>query len=383
MIKKLKLSLIKFVQIESSSSIFLAVTSVIALLIANSRFANVYNSILNMKFLSLSVSHWINDGLMAIFFFLVGLEIKKEIVVGELNTLKKISFPIAAALGGMIVPALVFVAFNPRSPELNGWGIPMATDIAFALGVLSLFGKRIPVALKMLLLSVAIVDDLGAIFVIALFYTVEINLTGFFISLIAIAGIYGLKRLKISNYYTYIPFGILLWFGVLYSGVHATIVGVILGLMTPIKFKNVRSHQTEPAEKLIKFLHMPVSFIIMPIFAFANAGVEVNFATFSSAVSSSLFRGIVLGLVLGKPLGILILSYISCKLKISSLPKGLRWRHIFILGNFAGIGFTMSLFISKLAFSIELELIAKLAVLVASITAIIVGVISGYCNKNW
>lgn len=377
MIKKLKSSLIKFIQIETSSSIILAVTTVLALAIANSRFASDYNSILTLQVFNLSVSHWINDGLMAIFFFLVGLEIKKEIIVGELNNLRKASLPIAAALGGMIVPALIYVAFNRKSPELNGWGIPMATDIAFALGVLSLFGKRIPVTLKILLLAVAIVDDLGAIIVIALFYTAKINLTGFFISSIAIAGIYGIKRLKISSYSAYIPFGILLWFGVLYSGVHATIAGVILGLMTPITFKISQSHQTEPADKLIKFLHMPVSFIIMPIFAFANAGVQVNFETFASAVSSNLFNGIVLGLVLGKPLGILLFSYISCTFKISSLPKELSWRHIFILGNIAGIGFTMSLFISKLALPIELEQIAKLAILFASICAIICGIVSG------
>lgn len=376
MIKKLKSSVIKFIQIESSSSIILAVTTVLALLIANSRFASEYISILNLIFFNLSVSQWVNDGLMAIFFFLVGLEIKKEIVIGELNTLKKASLPIAAALGGMIVPALIYVVFNPKSPELNGWGIPMATDIAFALGVLSLFGKRIPVALKILLLAVAIVDDLGAIIVIALFYTSKINLIGLFIGSIAIAGIYGLKRIKISSYFMYFPLGIFLWFGVLYSGVHATIAGVILGLLTPITFKDGLSYQTEPAEKLIKFLHVPVSFIIMPIFAFANAGVEINFSTFNSAISSNLFNGIVLGLLLGKPLGILLFSFVSCKLKISRLPNELQWRHIFVLGNIAGIGFTMSLFISKLALPIELEQIAKLAVLVASISAIIVGTVS-------
>lgn len=376
MIKKLKSSLIKFIQVESSSSIILAVTTILALIIANSIFSSDYTSILNFKFFNLSISHWINDGLMAIFFFLVGLEIKKEIVIGELNTLKKASLPIAAALGGMIVPALIYVAFNPKAPELNGWGIPMATDIAFALGVLSLFGKRIPVALKILLLAVAIVDDLGAIIVIAIFYTSKINLIGLLIASIAIAGVYGLKRFKISNYFMYFPFGIILWFGVLYSGVHATIAGVILGLLTPITFLDSRSLQTEPAEKLIKFLHVPVSFIIMPIFAFANAGVEVNFATFNTAVSSNLFNGIVLGLVLGKPLGILLFSFVSCKLKISRLPNELQWRHIFVLGNIAGIGFTMSLFISKLALSIELEQIAKLAVLMASITAILFGAIS-------
>lgn len=360
----------------------MAVATVFAMLIANSNFSSEYYSILNLKVINLSISHWINDGLMAIFFFLVGLEIKKEIVVGELNTIQKASLPIAAALGGMIVPALIYIAFNPSPPELNGWGIPMATDIAFALGVLSLFGKRIPTALKVLLLAVAIVDDLGAIIVIALFYTSKLNLLGFAISLLAVVGIYGLRNSKISNYFLYIPFGFLLWFGVLFSGIHATIAGVILGIITPINFKDTRSLQIEPVEKLIKYLHVPVSFIVMPIFAFANAGVEINFKSLASAVSSNLFGGIVLGLVLGKPLGILLFSFISCKFKISNLPNDLRWSHIFVLGNIAGIGFTMSLFISKLALSVELESIAKLAVLIASSSAIIIGVASALLLKK-
>ena len=373
MILKIKKSLINFIQIESSSSIILGLATVFALLLANSSYSSSYHSFLEMKFFNLSVSHWINDGLMAVFFFLVGLEIKKEIVVGELNSIKKASLPIAAALGGMIVPAFIYLLYNPQSPESMGWGIPMATDIAFALGVLSLFGKRIPAALKILLLAVAIVDDLGAIIVIAVFYTSKLNLFGLGLGLIAIMVIQLLKHLRISNYFIYVLLGIILWFGVLYSGVHATIAGVILGLLTPIQFQDKDLKQIYPAERLIKFLHTPVSFLIMPIFALANAGVEFNMSSLSAASSSNLFKGIVWGLVIGKPLGIFLFSFLSYKLKISHLPKGMNWRHILVLGSIAGIGFTMSLFISKLALSSDLEQIAKLAVLVASTSAILFG----------
>lgn len=376
MITKLKTSLTKFIHIESSSSIVLGVATLLALLFANSSFSIGYHSFLSMKVFNLSISHWINDGLMAIFFFLVGLEIKKEIVIGELNSLKKASLPIAVALGGMIVPALIYLSFNPRPPEAIGWGIPMATDIAFALGVLSLFGKRIPAALKILLLAVAIVDDLGAILVIAVFYTSKLNVLGLVIGVVAVFAIQLLKHFRISNYFVYIPFGILLWLGVLYSGVHATIAGVILGLLTPIQFKVNSARQIEPAERLIKFLHTPVSFLIMPVFALANAGVEFNVSSLATASSTGLFKGILYGLVVGKPFGILLFTYVSYKFKLSHMPKGLSWRHIFVLGNIAGIGFTMSLFISKLALSADLDQIAKLAILVASTSAILVGALS-------
>ncbi len=376
MITKLKASINKFIHIESSSSIVLGVATLLALLLANSSFSIGYHAFLGLKVFNLSISHWINDGLMAIFFFLVGLEIKKEIVIGELNSVKKASLPIAAALGGMIVPALIYWSFNPRPPEATGWGIPMATDIAFALGVLSLFGKRIPAALKILLLAVAIVDDLGAIIVIAVFYTSKLNVLGLAIGVVAVFAIQLLKHFRISNYFVYVPFGILLWLGVLYSGVHATIAGVILGLLTPIQFKVNSAKQIEPAERLIKFLHTPVSFLIMPVFALANAGVEFSFSSLATASSTGLFKGILYGLVVGKPLGILLFSYVSYKFKLSHMPKGLSWHHIFVLGNIAGIGFTMSLFISKLALSADLDQIAKLAILVASTSAILVGALS-------
>lgn len=374
MFNKIKSSIVRFIQIESSSSILLVLSTIAALFLANSIFSTIYQEILNYKFLNLSISYWVNDGLMAIFFFVVGLEIKKEMMVGELNTLKKASFPLAAALGGMIVPALIYLYFNRVPPEINGWGIPMATDIAFALGVLSLFGKRIPVALKILLLAIAIVDDLGTILVIAFFYTAELKYQGLFFAGGIIVAIQIFKHFKISNFFIYLMLGISLWLGVLYSGIHATIAGVILGLLTPISFKTIKGKTLFPLEKFLNKLHTPVSFIIMPLFALTNAGVEINLSSFSSEISSNLFLGIFFGLIIGKPFGIILFSYVSFLLRISKLPKDLNWKHIFIIGCIAGIGFTMSLFISKLALSTDLESVAKLAILLGSLGSMLAGV---------
>lgn len=373
MIKRIKNFLLKFIEVESGSSIILGLSTLLALFIANSNLADNYQSLLNYKFLFLSISHWINDGLMAIFFFLVGLEIKKEVIDGELNSIKKASLPIAAAIGGMIIPAGIYLLFNTTSPESSGWGIPMATDIAFALGVLSVFGKRIPTSLKILLLAVAIVDDLGAILVIAIFYTTQLKWLGLVIGFFAVLAIQFLKYFRISNYFYYIPFGIVLWVGILYSGIHATIAGVILGLITPIRIKTKEARSIYPAEGLIKFLHTPVSFIIMPIFAFANAGVVISFDSFLETTSTDIFKGIFFGLILGKPIGIFLFSYISSYLRFAVLPSDLKWKHILVLGNIAGIGFTMSLFISKLALINEYEQTAKLAVLAATLIAILIG----------
>jgi len=376
MITGIKKSLLKFIQIESSSSLVLAIATILAMVLANSGFSHSYFDVLNRHFFHLSISHWINDGLMTVFFFLVGLEIKREMSVGELNSLKKASFPVAAAFGGMIVPAIIYFLFNSNPPNSQGWGIPMATDIAFALGVLTVFGRRIPVALKILLLAVAIVDDLGAIIVIALFYTAKINWLGFAICVVAVLGVQFFKHLRIYSYWAYLFLGIVLWIGVLYSGVHATIAGVVLGLLTPINFVGTGRNKIEPVAYLIDVLHYPVGLLIMPIFALANAGVVINVSSLSTAISTDIFKGIFFGLVLGKPIGIMFFSLMSCKIKVSTLPVGLNWKHIFGLGNLAGIGFTMSLFISKLALIKELEQIAKLSVLVTSLVALIIGVIS-------
>jgi len=378
MSSKIKSAFIKFIHIESSSSLILGLATIMALSLANSDWSKDYFYVLEYNILGLSVSHWINDGLMAIFFFLVGLEIKKEIVQGELNSLKKASLPVAAALGGMIVPALIYVVFNQQLPEVKGWGIPMATDIAFALGVLSLFGQRVPLALKVLLLAVAIVDDLGAILVIALFYTSQVKWAGLLFGLFAIAMIQVMKKINITRSIAYTPLALVLWAGILYSGVHATIAGVILGLLTPIYFKDKNQKQTEPAAHLIKVLHIPVSFIIMPIFALANAGVQINLDLLSEVMSIGLFKGIFWGLIVGKPIGIFLFSYLGCRFKLSKLPDDLSWVHIFALGNLAGIGFTMSLFIAKLALTDNLVQVAKLGVLTASLTAVLIGAGSVY-----
>lgn len=373
MLKRIKNFIMKFIEVESGSSIILGISTLLALFIANSNMAAAYQDFLNYKLYFLSVSHWVNDGLMAIFFFLVGLEIKKEVIDGELNSIKKASLPIAAAVGGMIIPAVIYLLFNTTPPENSGWGIPMATDIAFALGVLSVFGKRIPSSLKILLLAVAIVDDLGAILVIAIFYTTQLKWLGLAIGIFAVLVIQLLKYFRISNYFYFIPIGVVLWFGILYSGVHATIAGVILGLMTPIRFRTNEAKQIHPVEGLIKFLHTPVSYIIMPIFALANAGVVISFDSFLESVRTDMFKGIFLGLVLGKPIGILLFSYIGCQLRLALLPRDLKWKHILVLGIIAGIGFTMSLFISKLAVISEYEQTAKLAVLAATLVAMLIG----------
>jgi len=378
MLSKIKESLVKFIHIESSSSIVLGLATALALFLANSSLAADYFFVLEYNILGLSIGHWINDGLMAIFFFLVGLEIKKEIVQGELNTVKKASLPIAAALGGMIVPALIYFTFNQQLPEAKGWGIPMATDIAFALGVLSLFGKRVPLALKVLLLAVAIVDDLGAIIVIALFYTSQLKWIGLLIGVFAIVMVQIMKKIKMTSYFAYAPFALVLWAGILYSGVHATIAGVILGLLTPIHFKDEDKKLLEPAAHLIKILHVPVSFFIMPIFALANAGVEININLLSEVTSTGLFKGIFFGLIFGKPIGIFLFSFLSCKFKLAKIPQDLNWIHIFALGNLAAIGFTMSLFIGKLALTNDLVPVAKLGVLAASGSAILIGALSVY-----
>lgn len=362
----------KFLQLEASSSILLALSAVLALVIANSSLNSIYKSFFEYKILSLSLGHWINDGLMAIFFFLVGLEIKKELVVGELSSVKKAIFPIVAAIGGMVVPALIYLFYNTDVPYSRGWGIPMATDIAFAVGLLTLFGRKVPLALKVLLLAIAIVDDLGAILVIALFYTNEIKIIGLSLALSAVGFTLLFKYLKITSYWFYVIAGLVVWIGFLYSGVHATIAGVIMGLLTPITFQG-RKSKTYPLDDLIHKLHPWVSYGIMPVFAFSNSGLNLLNINILDVVKHSIHQGVFLGLTVGKPLGIFIFSYLFCKLKLASLPHGLRWNHIIAVGSVAGIGFTMSLFISGLALPQDLEVYSKSAIVLASVASGLIG----------
>lgn len=362
----------KFLSMEASSSIILAFSALVAFLIANTKYFSDYQNLLHYRFFNLSLHHWINDGLMAIFFFLVGLEIKKEITTGELSTVKKAAFPVVAALGGIIFPALIYLYFNTSYPQNSGWGIPMATDIAFAVGVLTLFGRQVPLTLKILLLAIAIVDDLGAILVIAFFYTNEIKSIGLLVSLAAVIFILLLRHLKITSYLVYTIFGFFVWLGFLYSGVHATIAGVILGLLTPTVFSHDNKMIT-PADDLIHKVHPYVSYGIMPVFAFANSGINISNIEFSSLLSNSVHQGILFGLVVGKPLGIFISTYIFWQFKIIDLPLGLKWNHILAAGCLAGIGFTMSLFISNLALPVALEVYSKTAIILASVVSGLIG----------
>ena len=413
-VKKVTSLLNRFFSLEASTGVVLLCSAVLALLWANSPWSEVYYKILHYPLeihlgdfsLSLSLHHWVNDALMVIFFFVVGLEIKRELSVGELSTPKKAALPIFAALGGMIVPALFYFIFNSQGISQRGWGIPMATDIAFAIGVLSLMSKRVPFSLKVFLLALAIVDDLGAILVIAFFYTQKISGPFLALSGLIVFIIFCAKKGGIKSVLFYIVCGFGLWFCVLQSGVHATVAGVILGLMCPAgriknkeeKWDNIRdlspsgvpSYKTakklrymihdlhSPAHRLIEELHFYVAWLIMPIFAFFNAGVKLqsgfSFIEFSSHPVS---MGILFGLFLGKPIGIVLFSYIAIQLKLAIWPKDFNWRKLTGVGFLAGIGFTMALFISHLSFSNypELAIYSKLSILLASLLAMLAGLI--------
>lgn len=365
----------RFISLESSSSIILAVFTLLAIFLANSQFSTNYFQILETKFFNLSLQHWINDGLMAIFFFVVGLEIKRELAIGELSTFKKASLPVAAAFGGMVIPAFIYFYFNKDTPYVAGWAIPMATDIAFALGILMVFGSRVPLSLKVFLLALAIVDDLGAVLVIALFYTEEIKILGLMIAIIAFALVLICRYFKFKSYLLYTVWGLIAWTGFLYSGVHATIAGVIMGLLTPFNFtdkKNVLISYS-PIDDLIHTLHPYVSYGIMPVFALANAGVSLSGIHFSDIITSQISTGVILGLVIGKPVGILLFSFLTLRLGLAKLPDDLNWTHLLGVSFLAGIGFTMSIFIADLALSSDKILYAKIGIFIASIIAGIIG----------
>lgn len=308
----------------------------------------------------------VNDVLMAFFFFMVGLEIKREMKIGELASVKQASLPIFAAIGGVLVPALLYILFNYSNPDTShGWGIPMATDIAFALGVLALIGTRAPLGLKVLLAALAIIDDLMAIVVIALFYTDHLSLIYLFLAfaIIGILVVMNLKKVKIIP--LYIILGVLLWYFVFNSGVHATLAAVVLAFTIPLDKIPPLEHK----------LHLPVSFIVLPIFALANTAIVFP-SDFGAALNSNVSHGIMAGLMLGKPLGIFLLPFIMVKIGISSLPKGIAWKHVIGMGLLGGIGFTMSIFISELAFNDpQYKDIAKIAVLISSTLSAIFGVL--------
>ncbi len=421
----------RFLHVEAASGIVLLVAAIVALVWANSPWRGSYESLWHAPIaLSIgpysstnTVHFWINDGLMVVFFFVVGLEIRREIYSGELSEPRRAALPVAAALGGMLIPAIIFLVFNRGLSSQRGWGVPMATDIAFAVGVLALLGKRVPAALRVLLLALAIIDDIGAIIVIAFFYSSGVSVGGILLALAGVAGVVLFQGLGVRRPVAYILPGFVIWLGCLRAGIHPTIAGVILGLMTPARawlgergflaairqaveefrgqsdreghraedllgpLGDVRQAQQEavaPVVRLQTMLHPWVAFVIMPLFALANAGVTLDGA--DGADGAGLFAddmwpvlaGVVLGLVVGKPVGIVAMSYLAVRLRLAVVPAGVSWKGIAVVGSVAGIGFTMAIFIAGLAFSNASHLNgAKVAVLAGSAVAAVVALAFG------
>ena len=373
-----------FFKLEAASGLVLLFAAIIALFVSNSELASIYYDILNSYFalgfgefkLKLSVLHWINDVLMAIFFFLVSLEIKREFIQGELSNPKQASLPIIAAVGGMLVPALIYVAINfGNSETLKGWAIPSATDIALSLGVLSLLGKRVPISLKVFLTALAIIDDLGAIVIIAFFYSGKIQAMYLILMLVSIIILIIFNRLNVRSFIPYLIIGIFLWDFTHSSGIHATIAGVLLALTIPHKDKkNESPHKNSMLIKLEHAISPYVAFGIMPIFAFANAGVSLeglSIATLMNPVP----LGILCGLFFGKQFGVFIFSYVSIKLKFAEMPNDSDWLKLYGVGVLTGIGFTMSLFVGNLAFVDTTQYLSgvKIGVLLGSLASTLFG----------
>lgn len=359
----------EFFESEKAGGLILVFVTIISLLLANSAWQTGYINFWNTDLGGHSIVHWINDGLMTIFFLLIGLELEREIYDGELSDLKSAALPIFGAIGGILVPAGIFALLNFGTATQAGTGIPMATDIAFAIGILSLLGNRVPLSLKVFLTALAIIDDLGAIIIIAIFYSTTIAFVNLFISL----GIFGLllllNRLKVYNLIPYIIGGIAMWYFMLNSGVHATITGVLLAFALPFGSGSKKSS----SYILQHFLHKPVAFFILPLFAIANTCIAIG-TGWQNSLGHTNSLGIMLGLVIGKPLGIFLFSFIAAGLGLCILPGELKWKNIIGAGFLGGIGFTMSIFITLLAFS-DVEIIknSKIAILIASVVAGTIG----------
>ena len=362
----------EFFQNEKSSGFVLIACAIASLLLANSSFSEAYLGIWKTYFAGLTVAYWVNDGLMAIFFLLIGLELKRELYKGELSDLKSALLPIFAALGGIAFPALLHFGFNVGLPTAKGFGIPMATDIAFALCVLALVGSRAPTSLKVFLTAVAVIDDLCAIIVIALFYSSKFSILYFGLSMAVLAVLAVLNRRRVMKLPVYLVGGALMWFFMLQSGIHATIAGVLLAFTIP--FSPVRDDEKSPAYILEHNLHKPVGFLIMPIFALCNTGIVIG-AEWAATLTSPNSAGIMSGLLLGKIFGVTLLSFIAVKVGMCTLPPGMAWRHVIGAGLLAGIGFTMSIFITNLAYKPDADLIngSIMAVLIASVVSGILG----------
>jgi NhaA family Na+:H+ antiporter len=409
----------RFVRSQAAGSVLLLAGTIAGLLLANSRWSRIYLGLLDKEVgvswgpavFALSLKLWINDLLMAVFFFVVGLEIKRELVAGHLSSTRKAALPVAAALGGMVVPALIYSRFNPAGPTAAGWGIPMATDIAFALGVLAVFGRRVPIGLKVFLTALAIVDDLGAVLVIAIFYTHTLNWIGLITALAFLVAIAQANRSGIRHPFVYVVLAGGVWAGVLTSGIHATVAGVLVAMLVPVRSKldpgqflaltedrltrlrearltqdspledrwqlnaisdlrRVASEMRPPGLALEETFHGFVAFAVLPLFAFFNAGVAIDPGRFLQGLAHPVGLGVIVGLVIGKQVGIASFSWLAIKLGWAEQPAGVRWPHLYGGAVLGGIGFTMSIFVTELAFNDEAHLaLAKVGVLVASVLA--------------
>ncbi|WP_101690667.1 Na+/H+ antiporter NhaA [Dysgonomonas massiliensis] len=367
---QIKGTLKSFINSEKSGGLVLIVCTLLSLLLANSRIGQEYLAIWGFEIGGHHFEHWINDGLMAIFFLLVGLELVQEVYEGHLASLRIAMLPISAAIGGMLIPALIYAVFNAGTPTQSGFGIPMATDIAFALGILSLLGKRVPLSLKVFLTALAVIDDLGAIIVIAIFYSTGIAWANLLISLGLFALLMVLNRVfKVQNLIPYILGGVVMWYFMLHSGVHATIAGVLLAITIPFKRKDPNC----PSMRVQKWLHYPVAFFVLPVFALANTAITIE-GGWDQAIGEPFALGIIFGLVIGKPIGITLFSFLSVKLKLCRLPDKLKWKELLGAGMLGGIGFTMSIFITLLAFDDALHINeSKLMIMLSSLVAAIIG----------
>ncbi|MFT3769999.1 MAG: Na+/H+ antiporter NhaA [Minicystis sp.] len=414
----------RFLEVQAASGIVLLVAALIALAWANSPWRHSYEAFWGTRIsfgvgswsVSWPLHFWINDALMVVFFFVVGLEIRREIHEGELSDRRRAALPVAAAVGGMIVPAIIYSLVNRGTPAFRGWGVPMATDIAFAVGVLALLGKRVPAAVRVLLLALAIIDDLGAILVIAIFYSSSFSFSGLLVAAGGIAGVLLLRGLGVRRASAYVAPGIVVWGGILMTGVHPTIAGVILGLLTPVqpwygprgflavtaaatddfqekarreadhhelleplaRVAQARREAVAPVIRIEAALHPWVAYGIMPVFALANAGVDLHGVDLGAPVTTGVIAGVIGGLVLGKPIGIVAASFLAERIGIAARPRGVTWRGVLLVGLVAGIGFTMAIFIAGLAFpDVALLGAAKLAVLAASTVAGVVALLAG------
>lgn len=371
----------QFLKLEAASGVLLIIAAILALIMANTPLQGIYQQFLNIpivvKISVLDIDKpfllWINDGLMAIFFLVVGLEVKRELIEGSLAGRDKAIFPAVAAVGGMLLPALVYLFFNANDEiARQGWAIPAATDIAFALGIMALLGKRVPTELKVFLLALAIIDDLGVIIIIALFYTKSVSIMALGLAMLSLLALIWMNWRKVENTSAYLVVGIILWVCILKSGIHATLAGVIVGFLIPLK----GGQNNSPSEQLEHLLHPWVAYLILPLFAFANAGIQLDGVT-PTNLASALPIGVALGLLIGKPTGIFLFSWLALKLGVAKLPAKINLKQIFAVSVLCGIGFTMSIFIASLAFEglDNFSTYARLGILIGSTLAAILGLL--------